>query len=98
MNIKSTLAAETYAATRPVTAPDPKPETSTFDTGFAKIAEDFVTTLKQGEDTAKAALTGNADPHALVEALAQTKLAVETAVTLRDKVVEAYQEILRMPV
>ncbi len=30
--------------------------------------------------------------------LAATELAVETAVTLRDKVVEAYQEILRMPV
>jgi hypothetical protein len=27
-----------------------------------------------------------------------TELAVETAVTVRDKVVEAYQEILRMPV
>ena len=31
-------------------------------------------------------------------ALAQTELAVETAVTVRNKVVEAYQEILRMPV
>ncbi len=44
------------------------------------------------------AMTGGADPHALVEALAQTELAVEAAVTLRNKVVEAYQEILRMPV
>ncbi|MGB3148600.1 MAG: flagellar hook-basal body complex protein FliE, partial [Paracoccaceae bacterium] len=50
------------------------------------------------EDTAKAAMMGGADPHALVEALAQSQLAVETVVTLRDKVVEAYQEILRMPV
>ena len=39
-----------------------------------------------------------ADPHALVESLANTQLAVETAVTVRDRVVEAYQEILRMPV
>jgi flagellar hook-basal body complex protein FliE len=29
---------------------------------------------------------------------AQTELAVQTAVAVRDKVVEAYQEILRMPV
>jgi flagellar hook-basal body complex protein FliE len=34
----------------------------------------------------------------MVQALAETELAIETAVTLRDKVVEAYQEILRMPV
>jgi flagellar hook-basal body complex protein FliE len=45
-----------------------------------------------------AAIAGKADPHALVQALAQTELAVETAVTVRDRVVEAYQEILRMPV
>ena len=43
-------------------------------------------------------MTGGADPQALVQALAQTELAIETAVTVRDKVVEAYQEILRMPV
>jgi len=34
----------------------------------------------------------------VVQALAQTELAVETAISIRDKVVEAYQEILRMPV
>ena len=44
------------------------------------------------------AQSGGADPHALVQALAETQLAVETAVTVRDRVVEAYQEILRMPV
>ena len=58
----------------------------------------FADTLKAGEATASSAMTGGADPHALVEALAASELAVETAVTLRDKVVEAYQEILRMPV
>lgn len=98
MNIRSTMAAEAYAATRPAAAPEPKAKSSEFETGFAKLAEDFVTTLQAGEDTAKAAMTTGADPHALVHALAQTELAVETAVTLRDKVVEAYQEILRMPV
>jgi len=43
-------------------------------------------------------MTGKADTQSLVQALAQTELAVETAVAVRDKVVEAYQEILRMPV
>ena len=51
-----------------------------------------------GEQTATAAMTGGADPQALVQALANSQLAVETVSTLRDKVVEAYQEILRMPV
>jgi flagellar hook-basal body complex protein FliE len=31
-------------------------------------------------------------------AIAESKLAVETVVTIRDRAVEAYQELLRMPV
>ena len=93
MDINTSIAAQNYAATKPATAPKDGAES-----GFAKIAQDFATTLAEGEATAKSAMTGGADPHALVQALAQTELAVETAVTVRDKVVEAYQEILRMPV
>jgi flagellar hook-basal body complex protein FliE len=66
--------------------------------GFAKFAGNFAETLAQGEQTARAAMIGGADPHALVQALASSKSAVETVATVRDKVVEAYQEILRMPV
>ncbi len=98
MDLSSSLAARAYAATRPATAPNALPGGQEAEKGFAKLAGDFASTLQQGEQTAKAAMTGGADPHALVQALAQTELAVETAVTVRDKVVEAYQEILRMPV
>ena len=55
-------------------------------------------TVAKGETAAMNYMTGSADPHSVVEALAQAELAVQTAVTVRDKVVEAYQEILRMPV
>lgn len=98
MDIRSSAAALGYAATRPATAPKATPDGSEAANAFSKIAGDFAATLQNGENTAKAAMTGGADPHALVQALAQTELAVETAVTVRDKVVEAYQEILRMPV
>jgi len=101
MDVKSTLAAQTYAATKPATAPKQGAE-SGAGTGageaFAKTVGDFADTLEQGEQVAKAAMTGNADAHSLVQALAETELAVETAVTVRNKVIEAYQEILRMPV
>jgi flagellar hook-basal body complex protein FliE len=97
MDVKSTLAAQGYAATRPATAPKPGTEASAGE-AFARMAGDFAETLNRGEQVAGAAMIGKADAHALVEALAQTELAVETAVTVRNKVVEAYQEILRMPV
>lgn len=96
MDIRSLYAAQRYAATLP--AMTPQPGTGTVKETFAAAAEEFQQTLLQAETNASAAMTGDADPHALVQALAQSELAVETVVTLRNKVVEAYQEILRMPV
>lgn len=96
MDIRSTLAAQSYAKARAATVPEPN-ETSAADLA-GSVARDFTQTLAQAEATAEAAMVGKADAHSLVEALAQSQLAVETAVTVRDKVVEAYQEILRMPV
>lgn len=88
-------AAQGYVATRPATRPDPSGQAGTF---AKEMASGMAATLRASEGQAMAAMTGAGDPHALVQALAQTELAVETAVTIRDKVVEAYQEILRMPV
>ena len=87
-------AARSYTASRPATLPSEGSEPNLV----RQTATDFAATLQKAEQTAQASMTGGADPHALVQALAQTELAVETAVTVRNKVVEAYQEILRMPV
>jgi len=54
--------------------------------------------VRGAEQTVQSGLAGRADAQSVVQALAQTELAVETATTVRDKVVEAYNEILRMPV
>ncbi|ETX29693.1 flagellar hook-basal body complex protein FliE [Roseivivax isoporae] len=89
MDVRSLFASQSYAAIGRVAAPGtPRPDP----------VADFTETLRAAERTATEAMTGDADPHALVAALAQSELAVETAVTVRNKVVEAYQEILRMPV
>ncbi|MEO1363115.1 MAG: flagellar hook-basal body complex protein FliE [Pseudomonadota bacterium] len=87
-------AAQGYASSRPAT----QPGAGTGNSMFGQMAADFAGTLAQSEAVAKKAMVGDVDPHALVQALAQTELAVETAVTVRNRVVEAYQEILRMPV
>ena len=99
MDIKATLASQLYTQVQAVAKPAPQ-ETAARSAGeaFRTATVDFMETLRQGEETAKAGLAGRADPQAVVEALAATELAVQTAVAVRDKVVEAYQEILRMPV
>jgi len=50
------------------------------------------------ESTTQAMATGQADAHSVVQAMATAEVALETAVTIRNRVVEAYQELLRMPV
>lgn len=42
--------------------------------------------------------SGKADVLDLVTAVAETELAVETLVTVRDRVISAYQDILNMPI
>ncbi|NVO56815.1 flagellar hook-basal body complex protein FliE [Rhodobacteraceae bacterium B1Z28] len=96
MDIRSLSAAQSYAFARPATQPEP--DHNGMAQGMRLTFQDFATTLKHSEHMAEASMVGQADPHALVQALAQTELAVETAVIVRNKVVEAYQEILRMPV
>jgi flagellar hook-basal body complex protein FliE len=58
----------------------------------------FKDTMQAAEKTAVDTAVSGADPHAMVEALANAEIALDAAVTIRDKVVEAYQELLRMPV
>ncbi|MGR3546592.1 MAG: flagellar hook-basal body complex protein FliE [Roseovarius sp.] len=96
MDITALNAAQKYSAARPAT--EPLTGQAAAGSAFQTLAKDFAATLSEGETLAKASMIGKADPHSLVQALAQTELAVEAAVTVRDRVVEAYQEILRMPV
>lgn len=96
MDIRNTLASHGYASAKTAAAAAPKQGGA--EAGFSAIASNVASSLLQGEQTARAAMTGGADPHSLVQALASSQMAVETVATVRDRVVEAYQEILRMPV
>lgn len=95
MDIKGISAIKNYASAKPAVEPDAQ---LTVAETAKNVVGDFASTLAASEEIAKQNMVGDADPHALVTALAQTELVVETAVSVRNKVVEAYQEILRMPV
>ncbi|MEM9317772.1 MAG: flagellar hook-basal body complex protein FliE [Pseudomonadota bacterium] len=102
MDLRTTFATQAYDQARASTPISPDLGTQANDTGagqvFQEAMQSLAATVQNGENIARASMTTGANPHALVTALAQTELAVETAVTIRDRVVEAYQEILRMPV
>ena len=69
---------------------------------FAKMLADSVQGLVEtGTKSDKMALdmvNGNANIVDMVTALSQTQLAVESMVTVRDRVISAYEEIMKMPI
>jgi flagellar hook-basal body complex protein FliE len=53
---------------------------------------------KQADTQTKAAASGGANMVDVVSAVAETEVAIETLVSVRDKVIAAYEEIMRMPI
>jgi flagellar hook-basal body complex protein FliE len=54
--------------------------------------------VKQGEQMSLAAAAGQANINDVVMAMSKAEMTLQTVVTLRDKAVQAYQQILRMPI
>jgi flagellar hook-basal body complex protein FliE len=61
-------------------------------------ADSVVDTMQKGEQASLAAATGKADLASVTEAVNNAEIAVQTVVAIRDRVVSAYQDIMRMPI
>jgi flagellar hook-basal body complex protein FliE len=61
------------------------------------FAESAVNTGKVSEQMTAAAAAGKADLNQVVVAVAEAEVTLNTVVAVRDKVIAAYKEILRMP-
>ncbi len=73
-------------------------EKPSFSELVAKAGSDTVETIRNAEQAAQQGLSGNSDTQQVVEATLELDTTVKVAVSVRDKLVEAYQEIMRMPV
>jgi flagellar hook-basal body complex protein FliE len=69
---------------------------------FASVLKDaakvVVGTMKESEQMSAAAIAGKADIREVVAAVTNAEMTLETVVTVRDKVITAYNEIMRMPI
>ncbi len=69
---------------------------------FAGLVRDAVQSttesLRQGETMSAAAVAGSADLTSIVTAVTNAELTLQTVVAVRDRVIQAYQEIVRMPI
>ena len=72
------------------------------DEGFASMVSDSLKSAmqsgRQAEELSIKQISGEADLKDVVTAVANAEHTLETVVAVRDKVLSAYQEILRMPI
>ena len=74
------------------------PAGKSFESMVSDVAESMLKTGAEAEKATAQAMTGKADLNEVVMAVASADIAVQTVVAVRDKVIQAYQEILRMPI
>lgn len=105
--ISSTAVSAGHAASRATEAQAIAPAAqtaiqSTDDVGFESVMKqvttDAIGTLKTGEAASISAMQGKESTRRVVEALMSAEQALQTAVAVRDKVVQAYQEVVRMSI
>lgn len=68
-----------------------------FTAVMREAARNAVAQMRRSEDVSMQALNGKADVQKLMQAMADAEMTVRTVTAVRDKVLEAYQEIVRMP-
>lgn len=65
---------------------------------LSSAVKDSIGTMKQGEAMAMKQVAGQADIVEVVNAVNQAELTLNTVVAVRDKVIQAYQSIMQMPI
>lgn len=71
---------------------------ASFGDVLKESTESAINTMKAGEKASAEAVTGNADLNDVVQAVTSAELTLQTVVAIRDRLVNALQEVLRMPV
>lgn len=75
---------------------------SNQETGFGTMVKNALDTITESqqasEQTTMKAVQGQADLTDVVTAVSNAEVTLQTAVAVRDKVVEAYQNVMRMPI
>ncbi len=96
--VRAYAAAAQQAASAVAPGAGVDPAAPSFGSMVADAVRDTETSLKAAESMTQQAAMGRAELVDVATAIAAAEVSLETVVTLRDQVVQAYQEILRMPI
>jgi flagellar hook-basal body complex protein FliE len=71
---------------------------SGFSALLSRALEGAVNAGKQADTQATQAISGHGDLTQVVTAVSRAELALQTTVAVRDRVLQAYQDIIKMPI
>lgn len=95
------MAAKAYAATQGVQMPT-APAASVGQSGFAEmlsgVMNDMTAQSRAAETQMAASVQGQGSLIDVVTAVSSAEASLETVMAVRDQVIQAYQEIMRMPI
>ena len=99
MDMKVAQAAQAYANAGKVSGPGMAArDAGGFADMLRQASASAVDTMKAGETASLQAAAGKADLSEVVNAVNNAEATLQTVAALRDRVISAYQEILRMPI
>lgn len=74
------------------------PQRGEFSRYVEKAVRTALQNVRQGETTAAAGLQGKASAQEVVQAVMSAEMTVQSVVAVRDKLVSAYLDVMRMPI
>ena len=69
-----------------------------FSSMVTEAAASAMQTVQKGEQVAAAGVSGTADVQQVVQALSDAELTMQTVVAVRDKVLGAYNDVMKMTI
>jgi flagellar hook-basal body complex protein FliE len=80
------------------TQPAAQDGSSDFGTLLSQAINGAISSGEQAESQSMQALAGGSDITSVVTAVSRAQLAQQTTVAIRDRVLQAYQDIIKMPI
>jgi flagellar hook-basal body complex protein FliE len=91
-------ALQAYRATQGQGAAAPSAAGSDFGAMLGRALEGVVDQGRQAETLSTQAIQGQGNILDIVTAVSKAELSLQTTIAVRDRVVQAYQDIMRMPI
>ena len=100
VNFSQAVAAYTQAAAKVTGEADsvPRQGGQSFSELLAQTVNETIEAGRQSEHVSMQAVANKADLNDIVTAVTNAEVALQTVVAIRDRVIQAYQDVIRMPI